>query len=216
MFADLAGFTALTEFHGDEHAADIATGFRAEVRALLPEHAAEEVQCIGDALLIRAADPSRAVELGLCIAHDVGARHAFPVIRVGMHTGPVARRDDDWFGTTINVAARVSAAAAGGEVLLTEATRAGVGSLGGVELRERGRHEFKNVSEPVLLFAAARAGSVSATGLPLDPVCRMAVDPARCAGSLRHEGADYHFCSLDCVQAFAATPERYAHSVSDT
>jgi len=210
VFADLAGFTALTEVHGDEHAADVATDFRDEVRRLLPLHMCEEVQPIGDALMMLAAEARRAVELGVCIVEEIGARHGFPVIRVGMHTGPVVRRGNDWFGSTINVAARVSAAAVGGEVLLTDATRAAAGTLEGIHLHERGRREFKNVRDPVLLFAAARGRSDSASGLPMDPICRMAVDPAHCAGYLRYAGAEYHFCSLACANAFSAAPDRYA------
>ena len=53
VFADLAGYTALTEAHGDEHAADAAAEFCGAVRVLLPEHNTEEVKAIGDARLLR-------------------------------------------------------------------------------------------------------------------------------------------------------------------
>jgi hypothetical protein len=76
-------------------------------------------------------------------------------------------------------AARVSAAAAGGETLLTAATRDAAGQLAGVELRERGRWTFRHVGEPVQVYAAVREGARSSGGPPIDPVCRMAVDPAQ-------------------------------------
>jgi adenylate cyclase len=50
LFADLSGFTALTEAHGDEQAADLTGGFCVAVRGLLAEHQAHEVKAIGDAL----------------------------------------------------------------------------------------------------------------------------------------------------------------------
>ena len=56
LFADLAGFTALTEAHGDRQAADVAAEFSAAVRRLLSSHQAEEVKTIGDALMIRGGD----------------------------------------------------------------------------------------------------------------------------------------------------------------
>jgi YHS domain-containing protein len=62
----------------------------------------------------------------------------------------------------------------------------------------------------VLLFAAAREGQRDSTGLPIDPVCRMAVDPEHSAGQLSYEGVEYQFCSLECAGAFAADPERYS------
>jgi adenylate cyclase len=209
VFADLAGFTALTEAMGDEDAADLAGDFCAQVRELAPGHAAEAIKTIGDALMLRGDDAGRAILLGLRIVNEIGGRHYWPTVRVGMHTGPATERDGDWFGTTVNVAARVSGIAAGGEVLLTDATRAAAGRPVGVELHEHGRHALRNVSEHVLLYAAVRAGDRSTQGLPIDPVCRMAVDPARSAGTLVHGGVEYTFCSLDCARRFAAAPERH-------
>jgi adenylate cyclase len=209
LFADLSGFTALTEAHGDEDAAELAGQFEAEVAELLEEHRAEQVKTIGDALMIRCHDPGLAIRLALCIVDDVGRRHGFPSVRVGMHTGPAVERAGDWFGAAVNLAARVSGAAAGGEVLLTSATRDAAGELGEVELRPRGRRELRNVSEPVELFEAVRTSEQSPAGLPIDPVCRMAVHPEHSAGTLTHDGIEYHFCSLTCARAFAEAPERY-------
>ena len=127
-----------------------------------------------------------------------------------MHSGPAVPRAGDWFGATVNLAARVAAAASGSEVLLTEATRQAAGPLAGVELHERGRGLFKNVAEPVDLYAATRVGTESATGLPIDPVCRMAVEPAHSAGRLAYDAVKYTFCSLRCANLFSGDPRRYA------
>ena len=209
LFADLSGFTALTEAHGDKQAADLVGGFCVAVRRLLVAHQAQEVKTIGDALMLRTGDAGAAIRLGLCIVHDVGAQHGFPLVRVGMHTGPVVERGGDWFGATVNLAARLSAAASGGDALLTAATRAAAGEVEGVELRERGRWVFRNVTEPVQVYAAVRQGARSSAGLPIDPVCRMAVDPWHSAGRLTHEGVEYCFCSLGCAGAFAQHPATY-------
>ena len=209
VFADLSGFTTLTEAHGDEQAADLVGGFCVAVRQLLAAHQAQEVKTIGDALMLRTGDAGAAIRLGLCIVHDVGAQHGFPLVRVGMHTGPAVERGGDWFGATVNLAARLSAAASGGDALLTAATRAAAGEVEGVELRERGRWTFRNVTEPVPVYAAVRQGARSAAGLPIDPVCRMAVDPWHSAGRLTHKGVEYCFCSLGCAGAFAQHPATY-------
>jgi adenylate cyclase len=74
VFADLAGFTALTEAHGDEQAAELAADFCDTVRELLPEYGAEEVKTIGDAVMLRCDEPGAAVELGLRLVDEVGAR----------------------------------------------------------------------------------------------------------------------------------------------
>lgn len=210
LFADLAGFTALTEVHGDEEAADLAEEFADTVRALLAEHGGEEVKCIGDALMIRCADAGQAVRLGTRIVARVGARPGFPSVRVGIDTGPAVERRGDWFGATVNLAARVSGEAAGGEVLVTEATRSAAGTLDRTDFHPRGRRLLRNVAEPVQLYAALPVGERSVAGLPIDPVCRMAVDPDHSAGTLRHGGIQFFFCSLDCARAFAADADRYA------
>ncbi len=209
VFADLAGFTALTEAMGDQEAADIAGDFSRSVSGPLAEHGGEEVKRIGDALMLRVADAGEAVRLGLLIVHEVGGRHGFPIVRVGMHTGTAVEHDGDWFGTTVNLAARVAGIAGGGEVLITQATSAAAGVLDSIELQARGHHELKNLTEPVLLYEALLAGSDAAAHRWVDPVCRMAVEPGRDAGVLVHEGVEYRFCSLECVRRFAGAPERF-------
>src|SRR5829696_8231536 len=144
LFADLSGFTALTEAHGDEEAANLVTRFAAEVRATLPDYGAEQVKTIGDAVMIRADIPERAVRLAIAIVHDLGRRHGHPAVRAGVHTGPAVERDGDWFGAAVNLAARVSGAASGGEVLVTADTASRItGDQGSPRLllRPRGKRE---------------------------------------------------------------------------
>jgi adenylate cyclase len=216
LFADLAGYTALTEVHGDEQAADLVAEFCGSVRQLLPDRGAEEVKTIGDAMLIRTHDAAEAIALGLEIVDRVGRQHGFPIVRVGMHTGPAVERDGDWFGSTVNLAARVAGVASGGEVVVTAATRVAAEPLAGVEFRPRGRNELKNVAEPVDLHRAVAQGAEDDAGLPIDPVCRMAVDSEHSAGRLLHAGVEYRFCSLKCAAQFAAAPERFIGQPSES
>lgn len=210
LFADLAGYTALTETHGDERAADLAEEFFAVVRGILGDYHAEEVKTIGDAVMLRVDDAADAIGLGLRIVGEVGARHGRPGVRVGMNTGPAVRRGEDWFGAAVNLAARVAGLAGDCDVLLTEATREAAGKLRGIGLEQRGRQSLKNVGKPIVIYAAGALGDRSAEGLPIDPVCRMAVDPQRAAGTLIHEGVRYTFCSLRCAALFADGPQGFA------
>ena len=210
LFADLAGFTALTEAHGDQQAADLATEFRAWVRELLPRHRADDIKQIGDALMLRAAEAADGVRLGIEIVCDLGQQDRFPSVRVGMHSGEALEREGDWFGATVNLAARVSALAEGGEVLLTAATRDAAGDPAGIAFEDRGRRTLRHVREPVSLYAATPEGERTTERLPIDPVCHMGVDPRHSAGELVFEGTRFHFCSLECASAFAREPEIYA------
>src|SRR6478672_7466722 len=202
MFADIAGFTALTEAHGDEEAVQLVEDFTCAVQKGLPQFDGEYIKSVGDALMLRVPDPANAVRLGLWITRHAMSGHQAPSVRVGGHYGSAIERDGDYFGTTINVAARVSALARGGEVLLTGNTAALAADLEGVLYESRGRQVLRNIAEAVEIFAVVRLDE-TADHLAIDPVCQMAVDPERAVGRLLVDEKAYYFCSLTCAAAFA-------------
>ena len=156
LFMDLVGFTVLTAEQGDDNAAEVALSLYAHVRRLLPEHRGEEIKTIGDAMMIRCQDPLQAVELGLRISEQISDQPEFPPVRVAVHTGSAVRRDRDWYGSAVNVAARLCSAAGGGEVLVSDTTRAAAGAPGHVDFGARQLHWLKNVPEPVAARSAAK------------------------------------------------------------
>jgi adenylate cyclase len=148
IFMDLVGFTALSAERGDDGAADVAFLFYDNVRPLLPQHRAEEIKTIGDAMMLRADDPHLAICLGLRVV-DRMEELGLPPVRVGVHTGSAVSRGGDWYGSGVNVASRLCSAAGGGEVLVSETTQEAAGSLRNVELGERQLHWLKHVPQPV-------------------------------------------------------------------
>jgi adenylate cyclase len=209
LFADIAGFTALTEAHGDEQAVQLVEEFESAVQAELPRLGGECVKTVGDALMLRVPDPADAVRLGMWVTRHAMSGHHAPSVRVGGNHGPAVERGGDYFGATVNVAARVSALAAGGELLVTGRMAALAPELEGVLYQSRGRQVLRNVAEPVEIFAVVRVDE-DAGRFPIDPVCRMAVDPDHAVGRLLLDEKAYYFCSLGCVAAFSQHPERYA------
>lgn len=207
VFADLAGFTALTEAHGDDSATMIAGDFTGAVRKLLADFDAEEVKTIGDEVMIRAADPNTAVRMGVRIVHDL-AFHGSPPVRVGMHSGPAIRRDGDWFGATVNLASHVADAARPGEVLLTDETRKRLRRGNGVRLEQGGERYFKHVPELISVYRVAGANAAGSE-LEIDPVCRMAVARDRAHSMRKRRGIAYYFCSAECRRDFDEDPRRY-------
>lgn len=209
VFADLAGFTALTEAHGDEHAADIALDFCAELNRLLPDDA-EDLKMLGDACLLRVGDAAQAVRLGVRLTGALAPRHGFPDVRVGMHTGPAVRRGSDWFGSAVNTVARVAELAGPGDVLLTSATRAAAGSMPAVGLEDCGAQELRHIGEPVHVYRArSTAAADHDERWVVDPVCRMRLDAEHAATSRTEDGTEYFFCSSLCAGRFVRSPERY-------
>jgi adenylate cyclase len=149
LFADLVGFTALAELEGDDRALEVALALQRRVRGMLEEHAAEQVKTIGDGLMLRCGEPRAAIMLGLRLVEEIDGENGFPPVRVGIHTGPALANEGDWYGRTVNVAARLCAVAPGGEVMVSESTREAAGSVPGVDWGDRELHWLRNVSEPV-------------------------------------------------------------------
>jgi class 3 adenylate cyclase len=122
LFADLVGYTALTEAMGDAAAADLAREFRRTMCALSCDHGARQVKSMGDGVMIWIADAGDAVSLAAQALERVGARSDLLPVRIGVHTGPAVRRGSDWYGNGVNVAARLADQARPNEALVREAT----------------------------------------------------------------------------------------------
>ena len=154
LFADLVGYTALTECHGDEAAAEVAVRFGAQAARLAAEHDAQVLKAVGDAVLIRADRATDAVRLALRLDAELSGAPSLPPIHAGAHTGYAIERDGDWYGAAVNLAARVAGAASAGELLVTEATVAAAGEMGDVQLDCLGPRTFKNVAGATPVYSA--------------------------------------------------------------
>jgi YHS domain-containing protein len=92
---------------------------------------------------------------------------------------------------------------------MTVATREVAGAeLASGHIRSRGPQVFRNISEPVEI-AALVLDDPGTQRLPVDPVCRMAVDPTRSDERAYYRDIAYHFCSTACHEAFARHQHRY-------
>lgn len=158
LFADLIGFTSLTERCGDELAADLALEFARDAEALAGEYGCTLVKTLGDAVMIHGTDPDAVVALGTRLAAGGRRNHWVLHVRIGIHTGPAVSRGEDWYGATVNVASRLSEAAGQDEVLLSDVTRARIAEAAPVRaahLAARGSRPLKNVAAPLTVYAAA-------------------------------------------------------------
>lgn len=210
-FMDLAGFTALTEAHGDEDAANLATRFAELTRRAL-RRGDRLVKTIGDAVLVTSPNP----EQGLALAERVFTKAAqdpsFPPLRAGLHHGPAVCRDDDVFGAAVNLAARVAAEAYAGELLGTTEIAAAARKAN-IAVADLGAVPLKNVRGAIPLFSMALVVGTAET--PIDPVCQSPVDRRAATGRLRFRDDEYWFCSLTCAAAFASNPSWHAASKQD-
>src|SRR5262245_59562166 len=206
-FADLAGYTALTDAHGDVSAADIAQRFFDLAAGLLTGDA-RLIKTIGDAVMICTPDPRQGLQIGLDLLHAVEREPQFPGVRVGVHHGPVVERNDDIFGATVNVAARLTAHANVGQLLTSDTIASLVTEREHLTTVALGPTFLRNVVEPVEVYWVADH-SRGATSQVLDPVCRMFVDADAAPARLPWGERIWHFCSFECAKSFVNDAARY-------
>jgi len=153
-FLDISGYTRLTEERGDKAAADLAATVAGLVRRSSQEHGGQPVKWLGDGVMFHFPDPGQGVVASLDMVEGV-ATHALPPARVGIHAGPVVFQEGDYFGRTVNVAARIADYARPGEVVVTrDVVDAADGAP--VSFTEIGDVELKGVSGTLRLHLARR------------------------------------------------------------
>jgi adenylate cyclase len=152
-FADLAGYTRLTEEEGEAQAVDAVEHFVELVELTLPDDA-RIIKTIGDEVMVVASDPGALTSWAVGLQEAVAEERPLP--RIGVHVGDTLYRDGDYYGREVNLAARVAARSAGGEVLVTrpvvEASRGQP-----LEFDRIAEIRLKGFSEPTEIFIARAA-----------------------------------------------------------
>jgi class 3 adenylate cyclase len=155
LFVDLVGYTALTDQHGDEAAMVVAREFRRTMCELSRDHRATQVKSMGDGVMIWAPDAAAAVALAAATVEQVGHRDDLLPVRVGVHTGPAVMRGCDWYGSAVNVAARLSSEAQPNEALISAATREAAGR-NAARLDDCRELALKGVARPIAAWRLAQ------------------------------------------------------------
>ncbi|HET9083496.1 MAG TPA: adenylate/guanylate cyclase domain-containing protein [Candidatus Limnocylindrales bacterium] len=151
-FLDLTGYTRLTDQFGDEAAAELAGRLSRMVQAASGRHGGRPVKWLGDGVMFVFPEPAGGVRAALEMVADARVAE-LPPAHVGLHAGPVLFQEGDYFGRTVNLAARIADYARQGEVLVSqEVVDASLQSDLG--FREIGPVELKGIPEPVRLHVA--------------------------------------------------------------
>jgi adenylate cyclase len=153
-FLDLTGYTRLTEERGDEAAADLAARLAGLVRRSSLEHGGTPVKWLGDGVMFYFREPAAAALAAVEMA-EVVEGHGLPPAHVGIHAGPVIFQEGDYFGRTVNLAARIADYASPGEVLVSQEV-VDAADAAPVSFVEIGPVELKGVSGPLRLHTARR------------------------------------------------------------
>ncbi|MCW2497809.1 adenylate/guanylate cyclase domain-containing protein [Jatrophihabitans sp.] len=116
-FADLSGFTALTERLSLAELSRVLSTFGSTASEVVHEHGGRLVKLLGDAVMWVSADPNRLVEVALHLVQNPIAASAGIQVRAGLAYGSALALDGDYFGSPVNLAARLVAAADPGQIL---------------------------------------------------------------------------------------------------
>ncbi|MGD9968225.1 MAG: adenylate/guanylate cyclase domain-containing protein [Hyphomonadaceae bacterium] len=200
-FIDLAGFSAATDVYGDERALLMLQLFENIVHTTLGDTA--PLKWIGDEVMLAFDDCATALGLLGSILTQCREEMRLPLTRTGVHAGSVLRRGGDVFGSTVNIASRLTALAGPGELLTTQ-SMADAAIAAGVAVEDRGERQLRSVATPLRVFAIAVAPAADPRWI--DPVCKMHAP----LEAYRKADQGIWFCSPRCAEAFERNPAAYS------
>jgi len=155
VFADLTGFTELTEEKGDDVAAEVAITFSQLASEVAARYRGNVVKLLGDGVFLQFGDPDDAVMASIEMVESTPSR-GLPAAHIGVNAGPMLYDEGDYFGRTINTAARIASQAGSGQVYVG-VTVVEIVTGNGFRLTEVGEFELKGIASPVRIFEAVRS-----------------------------------------------------------
>jgi adenylate cyclase len=150
-FTDLENFTTYTEAEGDDAARRLLIAHQRESEPIVRSRGGRVLKRLGDGLMLTFPEPEAAVLACL----ELGEAAPLP-LRAGIHRGKVLVTSDDVIGHAVNLAARVTESAEGGEVAVTDPVRIAVGDLRGVAFDGPYTRSFKGIEAQVPVYLASR------------------------------------------------------------
>jgi adenylate cyclase len=201
-FVDLAGFSALTDVHGDASAIAVLRRFEELVGEALGG-LGPPIKWIGDEAMFGFPDPTIALRMLGRLLPACRSEPQIPLTRTGLNHGPVLRRGNDLFGSTVNIAARIAALASPGQLLATQPVAA-IATASGIVARDLGYVALRSIADHVPLYSIELAPASDPACIC--PVCKM---HAPFEAYLRTTPTDAWFCSEPCAEAYRRSPQTY-------
>jgi adenylate cyclase len=201
-FVDLAGFSAITDVYGDASAIAVLGRFEELVRQALGG-LGPPIKWIGDEAMFGFPDPATALQVLGRLLPACRSEPRIPLTRTALNHGPLLRRGNDLFGSTVNIAARIAALASPGQLLATQSV-ADVAAASGIVVRDLGKVALRSIVDHVPLYSIELAPAFDSAWI--DPVCKM---HAPYAAYRRNTPTGPWFCSERCAEAYRRSPEAY-------
>lgn len=204
LMADLTGYTAMTEIHGAESALAIVNKYLALAKQSMHGNA-RLLERVGDQLVIVSEDPYDIAVTATELVSRCAAEPEFLMIHAGIHFGPVLENEGSYFGTAMNLAARIAANAPRGKILCSKEFIDHLAAIHTVSFGSYAEFKLKNIMQPVLAAELITNELVNSSQMFIDPVCHMQVEnPDLYQFTYNH--TTYHFCSEQCREIFISNP----------
>jgi adenylate cyclase len=163
-FADLVSFTRLVRRLSERDLARVVQRFEALASDIITAHGGRVIKTVGDEVLFVAIGAAPAAAIALDLVEAMALDDVLPDVRVGMASGRVISRLGDVFGTTVNLASRLTAVAKPRSVLVDSGLAASLASMSGFEMTPLRRRTLRGIG-PVTPWALRRAGQSGRRGM---------------------------------------------------
>ncbi|MHA4846167.1 adenylate/guanylate cyclase domain-containing protein [Flavitalea antarctica] len=193
LMADLTGYTALTETHGASSAADLIDKYLEIVATCLVGDSSLKERT-GDEIMIVSSSADSLLATAMLILNKTAKEENFLQVHCGLHYGRVLHRNNSYFGSAINLTARITAKANPGTLWCSEDFFRAITNTAVLNFQSKGKHSFKNINDEVEIVELAHMRQET---FYIDPVCRMLILNKEMA--VRYPGPDpVYFCSDGC------------------
>lgn len=197
LMADLSGYTALTETHGSLTAANLIDRYiQIANNCMVGDSRIHERR--GDEIMVVSDSPESLLATALKLEENIVCEENFLQVHGGLHFGKVLQREDNYFGSTINLVSRIATKAAPGTFWCSADFKDSLEDKSVCRFLSKGNHLFKNISGSKEVFELQ--AEKTNTSL-IDPVCRMLIVDRQKA-IYYPDNAGHYFCSNQCVRIY--------------
>ena len=202
LMADLTGYTASTEVHGALSALKLIQTYMKIAGESL--HGSSSIlERVGDQIVIVSPIADDVAQTALSLVSKCYKEDNFLPVHVGLHYGQVVVNEGSLFGSAINLGARITSAAGGGEILCSEFFVESLIMKTDYSIGNFRDLKFKNILHPVRVAYLERPRYKNHR--MIDPVCKMHIDQDA-KFTCTFNGAVHCFCSDECRSLFEQNP----------
>ena len=206
LIADLSGYSALTDIHGAKAAVKVIERYVTIARSSLIGNS-HLIERAGDQLIIISNKADDLAKTAITLEQNTEAEPHFLSIHAGLHFGSVIEHNGHYYGSTINLAARISTKAKENKILCSQDFMNALIAPCEFSFVPQGNIRFKNILESKAIYELLPK-TITNTKFQFDPVCHMHLDDHELSISLINGEEEYFFCSDECKKKYQAA---YSH-----